>query len=515
MPESTTAHQDVKHDAKPNAALPSTASSAPMPKRGIFAATAADALERAKADREAQLKSPGQVTELIRMSISELWAGQEALQAATEVADPVGMLAAIAQLRALLTNLHTCETAGAKLESTAGDAASPLRAALDLASNERNELTRLLEIRETQAKHQQALRTGKLEAIAPNHVVGTPEEVRKEANRLAPLGLCDDKSVQSPTSQICPLETQSREVLRDSVKHYLGGISAAWSTAISNEQLVRRLAPLLTSGSNPLLQIFIDVALTWVSGGATALLGDKIYKAGAAIGGAIAPPIEGAAAGGKEVAAGLASRLADFAKDKFTSSGGGSAADLTKTFIESCRNSQEAWADQAYREVQQVTDPMLVALAKSAEQNPFRTAYFEHKLKQLAGGFDAVADLYKTPVGEHSERYPVWVFAPTGERRLAIVQQEVLTSTPARGTGMGSRDAISFSSEKIHFRSWVDSTLTSSAIANASAHKREIQAMTADSSQWINNHEPSVWAKAPDSRPQDVHVAPRAIGADL
>lgn len=298
------------------------------------------------------------------------------------------------------------------------------------------------------------------------------------ARALAPTGLCDDPDMQGPNSHACPLEPADREAMRELTRGALGRIADNWRDAAGDEQLRVRLEPLLrTAGFDPLTSLLFSIATGWLA----SMFGDAMVAgvnkarnvhAGKQLGRAadtiaIAPvdlgPTPATAAPLNRPAStlitGLGSKLVDAAKTHLGRRP--VATDTIDVLFDGVREAAGAWRNEAARQVNQLPDPVLVALGGGLATAPFDIAYFRARISTLVDRFKQVEKIDKVTLEHVEPLHPVWVVSRTGEVLLALARREtamVQVGGPQTGREPNETE-IERPTGRWVFDSWVDRSL--------------------------------------------------------
>jgi len=397
---------------------------------------------------------------------------RQALHAAKETLDPAairGTAADLERTRALLLLAHDALQRGADLADAQQEAFFDAQArAVEAWGPLQEEVARA----RGQADQLIVASSGALAQLPRSAPSTSPDETRKRAQELAPIGLCDDPTMQSPDSHACPLVIPQREALREHVATEIQRIAENWADAAHMHHLKIRLKPLLQKGGlHPLLELLINVATGWIASRIGALVvGPKSIDVPAALSQTIAVvslPSQGTKGPDitkplTAVMKGLGTKLADVAANGSTIS-----RSRVETLFAGIVETATMWGATAKNEVRQLPDPALVALGEALQQAPFNVGYFASKIEQLVDGFDVVEKMGVVEIGEWQPLQAVWVVVPDGRRRLALARAATTlmeNRVPARSSEPGD-EQYPQRNGKFHFHSWVDRSLTGIALS--------------------------------------------------
>lgn len=455
-----------------------------MPYEDLAAEIAKRIAETIRLDKEKDLQGANQSLPLIETHLSAVPLKLQALRAAKDTADPTNIRGAAADAERLLVMIVVARDALNLGISRSPENAEEMREAAERTKPVIRQLTDEIAKARAQAQRLAQLAGGVLEDLPQGAVPSSPSETRAMAMANAPTGLCDDPEMQDPDSQACPLEPALRETNRQLAKRALAEIAHNWRDAASDEQLRVRLEPLLqTAGFDPLTSLLFSIATGWLS----SMIGDAmvggVNKARNAYAGrqlgrsadtiAIAPidlgPTPATAAPMNRPATalitGLGSKLVDAAK---THVGRRPAAtDTTKLLFDRIREAAGAWSHEASLQVDQVPDPVLVALAGGLAAAPFNIAYFRERIATLVDRFKRVEQIDKVTLEHVEPLHPLWVVSATGGLRLALARRET-TMVDIGGPQTGrepNETEIERPTGRWIFDSWVDRSLYEVALA--------------------------------------------------
>ncbi|MBA3460530.1 MAG: hypothetical protein H0T46_11245 [Deltaproteobacteria bacterium] len=354
-----------------------------------------------------------------------------------------------------------------------------LQAAADRASEQLEPIMAEVAHAQEQAERLAEASGGSLAELARDKTPASPEETRKLASEVAPIGLCDDPAMQSPTSHACPLSSEQRDATRDVVTEEISAIADRWREAASDQQLAVRLEPLFRkSGINTLVNLLLSVATGWLTSqvgklfltsvnGARNALARKHDPELTAITG-VPGPFGGAPPLGKpagDLVSGFGSKLAERVLGVFKTTG---PTDTPQILFDQMKEAATAWRKQARLDTRQLPDPVLAGLANGLSDHPFNAQYFRSQIDRLLERFHHVDKIGEVTMKHTQPLQPIWVVSPTGGLRLALARRHtVMAPVTANWTTHepGDTERERESGQWI-FDSWVDRALYSVALAH-------------------------------------------------
>lgn len=363
----------------------------------------------------------------------------------------------------------------------------------------------------SQADHLARAQGGPLAQLPQATAPATPDETRKLASEVAPLGLCDDPQMHSPTSHACPLSPDQRDATREEVNLSLEAIASSWRDAAMSEQLKLRLEPLFQkSGINPLLDLLLSIATGWLTSQVGALFLKSVNNARSSLTQRYDPdlsamtglegPFGGAPALGPKSGAlvsGIGSNLAAKTLGVFKNPG---PSDTPQVLFDEINQAAITWGHQARQETRQLPDPVLVGLAKGLQSAQFGPGYFRTRIEQLIEQFRHVDTIGAVTMKDSQPLLPIWVVSPTGGLRLALARRDT-TMVPVQAHPGPSHEPEDNDRERATgqwvFDSWVDRSLYPVALAH------DASPITLAAYDWR-------WKNAPShaTDPGDIRIAP-------
>lgn len=363
----------------------------------------------------------------------------------------------------------------------------------------------------SQADHLARAQGGPLAQLPQATAPATPDETRKLASEVAPLGLCDDPQMHSPTSHACPLSPDQRDATREVVSEHLAAIALNWRAAARDEQIRLRLEPLFRkSGINPLLDLLLSLATGWLTSQVGALFLKSVNSARNGLAMRADPelsamtglpgPFGGAPELGKASGAlvsGIGSTLATKTLGAFKITG---PTDAPQILFDEIEQAASTWGLQAKIETRQLPDPVLAGLAKGLSEANFGVAYFRERIERLIERFRHVDQVGVVTMKDTQPLQPIWVVSETGGLRLALARKDTVM-VPIQSRSGPSHEPEDDQRERATgqwiFDSWVDRSLYPVALAH-------------DASPPTLRMYDLHWKRSPAEAidPGDVHLAP-------
>ena len=293
----------------------------------------------------------------------------------------------------------------------------------------------------------------------------SPEATRARADEQAPPGLCDDKEVQGPDSQVCPLEDGQRERVRTKVRDTLKTIMTNWKQAILKEEFKTQIAALAKDhGLNPLAEVLIDAISFGVGGKASSMV--IKYADRAAGRGPLA----------KSAVTGLVKKLSSRTMKALVSSSDAPSVSISAQLDRVAA----AWANSARDDVDQLTDPDLVALSEQLAETPHDQAYFDQKVAALTTAYRTVAALGSSDFTGEPLRL-AWITSPGSPAQLATYRRHAVGLSPGLTEMVTDVASTLAGSPRLDFEEWVDPSMYALALAREPAPLR----VEATDTRWV------------------------------
>jgi len=430
-------------------------------------------------EKRKDIDTANQNVGLVDQHLQLLSKHEAALKAAKESMDPTNIRAAAqaldsVRLRLMLTRdwLHRGIAQApenvAELEAAEVRANEPLERIAAEVSHAREQADRLA-----------AVQGGPLAALPQAPLPASPEETRHLAAEVAPLGLCDDPAMQSPSSFACPLSGEQRQATRDYVANAISAIAENWRDAAISEEIKLRIQPLFEkSGVNPLVDLLLSIATGWLS----AQVGNLFLKSVNGARNALAQrpdpeltamtglpgPFGGAPELGKSsgaLASGIGLNLATKTLGVFRNQ---APTDTPNVLFDDIKMAATVWGQQAKLETRQLPDPVLAGLASGLSSSHFTVAYFRSRIERLVENFHHVDQIGQVSLKHTQPLQPIWVVSPTGGLRLALARRDTVMAPVGPHSGPSHEPEDSERERPTGqwiFDSWVDRTLYSVALA--------------------------------------------------
>ena len=433
-----------------------------------------------KEEKRKALVTADQQLPLVDQHLQLLATVRVALKVAKETMDPSAIRQAAHKLDSVRIQLMLTRDWLRRGIAQAPENVAELQAAEQRASEPIEGITTEVTHAREQAEHLASVQGGSLAELPRAPTPTTPEETRKLASQVAPLGLCDDPAMQSPSSAACPLSPEQRDATRDYVTESIASIAESWRDAATSEQLRVRLEPLFKkSGINPLVDLLISVATSWLTAQVGSLFLKSVNGARNALAQRYDPeltamtgipePFGGSPELGKSTGAlvsGLGSNLATRTLGAFKTT---APTDSTEILFDEIKLAAVMWGQQAKLETRQLPDPVLAGLAKGLSSAHFGPAYFRSRIGRLIEQFHHVDQIGQVTTKHTQPLQPLWVVSPTGGLRLALARLDtvmVAVQVPSGPTLEREDEERERATGQWIFDSWVDRSLYSVALAH-------------------------------------------------
>ncbi len=433
-----------------------------------------------KEEKRKTLVTADQQLPLVAQHLLLLAVERAALKAAKETMEPSAIRQAALKLDRVRIQLMLTRDWLRRGVAQAPDNLAELQAAEQRASEPIEGITTEVAHAREQAEHLASVQGGPLAELPRAPTPATPEDTRKLASQVAPVGLCDDPAMQSPSSVACPLSPEQRDATRDYVTESIASIATNWRDAAMDEQLRVRLAPLFRKGGiNPLVDLLISVATGWLTAQVGSLFLKSVNGARNALTQRYDPeltgmtgipgPFGGAPDLGKPTGAlvsGFGANLAAKTLGAFKTT---EPTDSTGILFDEIRLAATAWGQQAKFETRQLPDPVLAGLAKGLSSTHFGPAYFRSRIERLVEQFHHVDQIGQVTLKDTQPLQPIWVVSPTGGLRLALARRDTVMAPTQSRSGPSHEpedDERERATGQWNFDSWVDRSLYSVALAH-------------------------------------------------
>ena len=322
-----------------------------------------------------------------------------------------------------------------------------------------------------QAEGVKAVEPGALSRLGGTAAPTSISETRRRAGALGEPGVCDDPTNRGHTPEACALTAPQRETTREMATTSLTEIASNWVNAITSAEITTSIAPLLEkAGPDPALGLLLSVGVS---------------LAGLGVGSALVLAVETGGDAIKEVAM----KVGESATEHLITPEFGPDADgAASPMFGRLKDAASAWKKSATREVRQLDDPQLVALAESIENHPYTNSYFMRALSSLMANYRQIAKIGQHAFGQIADEVELGlIVAPDGVPRLGMFRQEVQ---------LHGETHVFVPSGRIEFVAWVDPALAE--VAMSKVVMPEVLTQT----------DPR-WVSAPKAPPRPVDVLKR------
>lgn len=312
---------------------------------------------------------------------------------------------------------------------------------------------------------------------------GTREDTRARADEQAPAGFCDDKEAQGLDSEACPLDDDQRARVRAKVRYTLGMMVTNWKQAILKKEFETQIAALAKDrGMHPLAELLLDVISFGVGGKASSMVLEYADRATGLVQLAKVSAAEVAMlplrrmerasnalrlSENRSAVTGLVKKLSSRTVDALVAK-----SDATSVSIsDQLERVADAWANSARDDIDQLTDPDLVALCEQLATTRHDQAYFDQKVAALTAAYRTVAALGSSDYTGEPLRL-AWITSTGSPARLATYRRHD-ARLPLNVTEM-SIDIVSTlaGSPRLDFEAWVDPSMYALALAREPAPLR-------------------------------------------
>lgn len=167
-----------------------------------------------KEEKRKDLVTADQQLPLVEQHLRLLATERVALKGAKETMDPGAIRQAALKLDGVRIRLMLTRDWLRRGNAQAPENLAELEAAEQRASEPIEGITTEVTHAREQAEHLASVQGSPLAELPRAPTPTTPENTRKLAAEVAPLGLCDDPAMQSPSSPACPLSPEQRDATR-------------------------------------------------------------------------------------------------------------------------------------------------------------------------------------------------------------------------------------------------------------------------------------------------------------
>lgn len=433
-----------------------------------------------KEEKRKDLDNADRQVPLVEQHLLHVKVEQAALKAAKDTMDPIAIRQAAVKLDRVRIQLMLSRDWLRRGIAQAPENVAELKSAEQRANEPIESIAAEVAHARGQAERLASVQGGPLAELPSAPIPLSPEDTRKQAAEVAPLGLCDDEAMQSPTSVACPLSDEQRGATRDEVVDSITAIADSWRDAATSKEIRFNLEPLFRkSGINPLVDLLLSIATGWLTAQVGTLFLKSVNRARNALAQhydplltemtGISGPFGGApelSKGAGALVSGLGSNLAAKTLAVFKTTAPTSS---TEILFDEIKAAATAWGKEAKHETRQLPDPVLVGLAKGLSTVDFGPAYFRARIERLVENFRHVDQIGQVTIKHSQPLQPIWVVSPTGGLRLALARRDTVMAPlqPRSGPSHETEDTEhERTTGQWTFDSWVDRSLYSVALAH-------------------------------------------------